>query len=97
MVLSSFGFLRTVLAAGVAVFIGITSLSASEKGTPMTYGEARDFLAKHTKVVELKDERRRGGGGYARLSRPRDDFELRRRQGCLVRLHQFQLHQRRQD
>jgi hypothetical protein len=56
MVLSSFGFVRTVLAAGVAVLIGITSLSASEKGAPMTYGEARDFLAKHTKVVELKDE-----------------------------------------
>lgn len=56
MVLSSFGFARTALAAGVAVFIGVTSLSASEKGDPMTYGEARDFLAKHTKVIELKDE-----------------------------------------
>ncbi len=56
MILSSFGFLRTALAAGVAVFIGVTSLSASEKGAPMTYGEARDFLAKHTKVVELKDD-----------------------------------------
>jgi hypothetical protein len=56
MVLSSFGFLRTVLAAGVTVLIGVTLLSASEKGAPMSYGEARDFLAKHTKVVELKDE-----------------------------------------
>lgn len=56
MVLSSIGFLRTVLAAGVAVFIGITSISASDKGAPMTYGEAKEFLAKHTKVIELKDE-----------------------------------------
>jgi hypothetical protein len=56
MVLSSFGFLRTALAAGVAIFIGATLLSASEKGAPMSYGEARDFLAKHTKVIELKDK-----------------------------------------
>ncbi|MCC6126971.1 MAG: hypothetical protein IT426_18590 [Pirellulales bacterium] len=56
MILSFLGFPRTVLAAGVAVGLGITSLSASEKGTPMSYGEARDFLAKHTQVIELKDE-----------------------------------------
>jgi hypothetical protein len=56
MILSSFGFLRTAFAAGVAVCIAVTSLSASEKGATMSYGEARDFLAKHTKVIELKDE-----------------------------------------
>lgn len=55
MVLSRLGLVRTVLAAGAAVLLAAT-LSADEKGAPMTYGEARDFLAKHTTVVELKDD-----------------------------------------
>jgi hypothetical protein len=61
MVLSSFGALRTVLTAGVAVLIGVTSLTAGDKGGPMTYGEAKDFLKKYTKVIELND----GSGGVA--------------------------------
>jgi len=55
MVLSSLGLLRSVLAAGIAV-IGVTSLTASEKGTPMNYGEAINFLAKYTKTIELKGD-----------------------------------------
>lgn len=55
--LSSSGFLRSVLAAGVAALISVTSLPASEKGDPMSYGDALDFLKKYTKPIELKDER----------------------------------------
>jgi hypothetical protein len=32
---------------------GAVALAAETKGKPMSYGEARDFLAKHTELVEL--------------------------------------------
>jgi hypothetical protein len=64
MILSRLGFVRTVLAAGISVLIGATTLIAGEKGAPMSYAEARDFLAKHTKVIELKD----GNGGLVAIT-----------------------------
>jgi hypothetical protein len=48
----------TVLLGGIALAalaIG-TAHGADKKGSPMSYGEARDFLAKHTKLVELTNQ-----------------------------------------
>ena len=42
---------------------GITSIAApavgatAEKGKPMSYAEVRDFLSRHTRIVELSDDR----------------------------------------
>lgn len=38
-----------------AVAVG-TARGADQKGNPMSYGEAREFLAKHTNLVELKND-----------------------------------------
>ena len=43
--------LAAVLAAG-----GAAALAADTKGKPMTYGEARAFLAKHTELIELTND-----------------------------------------
>jgi hypothetical protein len=40
-----------ILATGLA--LGCTVALAETKGKPMSYGEAREFLAKHTELVEL--------------------------------------------
>ena len=45
---------RVLLGGAVVAAAMIGTVNAAEKkGDPMSYGEARDFLAKHTKLVEL--------------------------------------------
>jgi len=44
-----------ILAVAVAA-IGPTALAAETKGTPMSYGAVRAFLAKHTKLIELTND-----------------------------------------
>lgn len=42
---------------GAAVItLALTAQGAEEKGSFMSYGEARDFLAKHAQLVELRDD-----------------------------------------
>ncbi len=44
-----------LLVAGVVALAAVPALGAKTKGDAMSYGEAREFLVKHTKVVELTD------------------------------------------
>ncbi len=39
----------------IALAVG-TAQAAKQKGKAMSYGEAREYLAKHTKVVELSND-----------------------------------------
>ena len=45
--------LAAAVAAGGAVASTAERSAAETKGKPMSYGEAREFLAKHTELVEL--------------------------------------------
>jgi len=45
----------TIAVAACLAAAGSTIAAAENKGKPMTYGEARDFLARHTELVELVD------------------------------------------
>jgi hypothetical protein len=45
----------TILAAALLAAGNSIALAADTKGKNMTYGEVRDYLAKHTNVVELTD------------------------------------------
>jgi len=44
-----------ILAVALAVS-GATAMAAETKGKPMSYGEVRAFLAKHTKLIELTND-----------------------------------------
>jgi hypothetical protein len=54
-----FDYGRFCVGLSMAVAIGFSALTtthgAENKGDAMSYGEVRDFLAKHTKLVELSD------------------------------------------
>jgi hypothetical protein len=45
-----------LLALAIAPLATGTTHAAEKKGNPMSYGEARDFLAKHTKLIELTND-----------------------------------------
>ena len=65
------------------------------KGTSMSYGEVRKFLAQHTELVELTN--REGPGRHLPpVARTRDDLDLRRAGRSKLRLHQRRVHPRRQ-
>ena len=91
--------LSAVLVAGGALrardAAGGSPSTMETKGKAMSYGETREFLAKHTELVELTNGEGARVAICPRVARPRDDLHLRRHARPQFRFRQRRVHHRR--